>query len=91
MFSFNEVIILEDGIRGVVGFSLGVGFIVSFIWSFRFLGRKFLGNIESKVKSIEKDMRSFFLCIFYTAYLVPLFNICGLGLAKVALEDVDIG
>lgn len=82
---------MEDGVSGVVGFSLVAGLGIRFIMSLRFLGKKMLRAMEGKMRWVEKHVRSFFLCMFYTAYLVPLFNMCGLGLAKVALEDVDIG
>ena len=87
VFSFNEVFILEEGVAGFIGLFLLRGFIVVFVWSFRGFGKKLLGGSSGGVK----HLRTFFLCMIYTAYVVPLFNMFGLGLAKVCLEEVDMG
>lgn len=36
-------------------------------------------------------MRSFFLSILFRAYLVPVFNVLGFGLAKATFEEIDMG
>lgn len=36
-------------------------------------------------------MRSFFLSMLFRAFIVPLINMFGFGLSKVAFEEIDIG